>query len=660
MRALVYASLVASECNHPDDLVARLGQPTGASVAVLEAAKENVAMSFNGQRPRVLDLFAGGGTIPLEALRLGADSYAVDSNQLAAFINACNLQWATRQEPAALRTMLDQMGNKVLSIVADLTAVLFPLRGSSNIDSIELPITTYLWSYSTKCRNCGYRFSLSKRPWLSRKNGRRLCLHRSLASQSELISVRELLQTSRVSAGNWIGRSGKAKCPRCGWRSEKLSLDDCRDELLALVGSRRGKGKQFAAAHCSALPTDDRIAAIEAELLKEIGEPLPISQLPHWSGIVNPAVYGMRTHADALNPRQRVVLLALLCALKRVFRELTSKHGEDFATGVVSLLSGLVDQCVDWNCRLSMWISQNEQVGRAFCGPGISMLWDYAETDPVSEGPSNLRAKLERIIEGAVTIAGIGDSATVVNGYAQELPFKDNYFDAIVTDPPYYDNIYYTVLADFFFAWKRLLLRTAKPGFFSPQTTDTSRELVASRSRDGDEAHEQYCTQLAAAFCEAARTLKPEGVFSLVYSHASLPGWQALIDAFCRSPLVVTSVQPLSIERRQRPRAMTSQAVNTCLVFVARKRPADCKLQAHSDLLAELDRAIDDRAFRHSLNQAGWSEHDIALALFGQGVGVLCNAKAISASEQIELLGRAEELVQRSYHSFKLARRHSL
>ena len=138
-------------------------------------------------------------------------------------------------------------------------------------------------------------------------------------------------------------------------------------------------------------------------------------------------------------------------------------------------------KCIDWNSRLSMWISQNEQVGRGFCGPGVAMLWDYAETDPTGDGPANLWKKLDRILKGSAAIATMDAPCSVQHAFAQALPFPDGHFDAIVTDPPYYDNVFYSALADFFYAWKKPLLAAIEPTLFGNEATDSTHELVASK-----------------------------------------------------------------------------------------------------------------------------------------------------------------------------------
>jgi putative DNA methylase len=430
---------------------------------------------------------------------------------------------------------------------------------------------------------------------------------------------------------------------------------------VAIVGRAASTGKVFQPATPHDVPSAAILDSLEAELLAALGATLPASVIPVWSGIANPALYGIRSHSDFLNRRQRVVLLCLIKLLRDEFERLRSSEGELTAKAVIGMLSGLIDQLVDWNSRLSMWIPQNEQVGRGFCGPGVAMLWDYAETDPVSGGPSNLWDKLKRIVAGARLVSRLSTTCSVDHGYAQRLPYPDEYFDAIVTDPPYYDNIYYSVLADFFFAWKRLLLVQLDPDLFRRAHTDASKELVASSFRSGDpeKAHEDYCKEFSAALREAERVLKKSGVFALLYSHSSLKGWEALVRGYRPRGLVITSVQPLSIERKQRPRAMSSEAVNTCVVFVSHKtqrpKPRGCVREICDQVRVATER------FAVELSQAGWSAGDIGMASFAQGVGLLANYSAVDGcADDLEALRLLERAVQERVPAFKVRSRTSL
>ncbi|SVC55286.1 uncharacterized protein METZ01_LOCUS308140, partial [marine metagenome] len=362
-------------------------------------------------------------------------------------------------------------------------------------------------------------------------------------------------------------------CPKCKSITKNIKIDQCEDYLIALVHSSRGIGKIFSHPVKNSFPSKSMLTRMENKLAKELNIHIPRTFIPEWSGIMNPALYGINTHSEFLTPRQRVVLLILIKNLLLEFDRLKKQYDLNTAKYTIGVLSSLIDQTIDWNCRLSMWIPQNEQVGRAFCGPGVSMIWDYAETDPVLTGPSNLWSKLNRIIAGVKSINNLNGKCSVDHAVSQNLPFKNNFFDAIITDPPYYDNLYYCALADFFYSWKRIVLSKIDPILFKNETTTWKHELVSSKKRNGssEKAHEIYSEQLALSINESSRVLKKDGVFSFIYSHKAINAWESFVNSFYHSPFIITSVQPLSIERKQRPRAMKSEAVNTCLAFISRK-----------------------------------------------------------------------------------------
>lgn len=648
MRSLVFACLCKDRSSEAHSVMNSLSTVSASSPMVISAAR--AYLSNYHSRPRVLDMFGGGGTIAYEAASLGADVFSIDSNELAVFNQKAILEYPQRVAPSHFLYHVEQSGKRILKKLTALTEDLFPHRKTT---------FAYFWTYSTKCQECGYQFFLSKRPWLSRKNGRRIALTFSNRHDSQQASISEV-SPKYLHHPAWTGRNGTIECPRCK-RTAKRRIQDCRDELVAVAQQAPSKGKHFISAYDDAMPSRELLLARESAMLSELKMSLPSSSVPEWSGIVNPSLYGIRTHSDFLNLRQRTVLLCLIHCLDHEFDFLAKSVSVDLARAVVSLLTGLVDQLVDWNCRLSMWIPQNEQVGRAFCGPGIAMLWDYAETDPVSDGPSNLWSKLNRIISGSRAIAGLETPCAVRQAFAQELPFEDKNFEAIVTDPPYYDNVYYNALADFFFAWKRPLIAKISPDLSKNAQTNSSRELVASKFRSGHpvKAHLDYCRELGLAIKEAERVLKDDGVFALLYSHSSLQGWDALVKAYRPTGLRITSVQPLSIERKQRPRAMTSEAVNTCVAFVSHKSIQKKDSEDIETLCKQLSSAV--TVLRDSLIKAGWREHDVAIACYSQGVALLSNVSSVFGVEtDLDALRRFALVVQESFPTFRVTGRKSL
>jgi putative DNA methylase len=647
MRSLVYASLCRKDIEDAAEFLPSLNCDYVPPPLLLTAARKYVARDS----PTVLDMFGGGGTIAFEASILGANTFTVDSNELSVFIQKALLVNSRQCKGRQLPSIVADSGLRVLEQLAKESDTLFPLRGQT---------FGYLWTYSIACQSCGYRFMLAKRPWISKKRGNNLAFVVKETAEGDKLAI-ETVPDDYVFSTRWIGKNGKAACPKCRQVHIGISIKTCRDELVACINNGERSGKTFSLPPQDAMPSATAIAEIESQILDRLGVILPSSIVPRWSGIVNPSLYGVETHSDFLNSRQRAVLLLLIACLRDEYDRLLNQQSPETAKAVICLLSGLVDQLVDWNCRLSMWISQNEQVGRAFSGPGVAMLWDYAETDAVLDGPANLWKKLDRIVAGTKPLEQLRGAVDVRKAYAQELPFESNSFDAIVTDPPYYDNIYYNVLADFFFSWKRLLLELVEPSLFQQETTDSTKELVASSIRSGDSktAHTDYCREFAKAIREAERVLKPDGIFCLVYSHSSLGGWEAILQAYRPTNLRVTSVQPLSIERKARPRAMTSEAVNTCVALVSHPGnmpKAETSLEAFTSELRKLARELVD-----GLTAADWHEGDMGVAAFSQGVGMACNVSNVAeCKDNSDLLRKIADVVREFIPAFKLVERRSL
>jgi putative DNA methylase len=660
MRALVFASLCKETGAKAKDLMRDIALALDIEDQSINEARSLIRHSYESP-PKVLDMFGGGGTIPYEAALLGAKAYSLDYNPLSVFIQKSNLEFSQLAlnylEHAHLLQLIEEAGKSVIEILTKRTEDLYPLR---NKDHQKGNTFAYFWSYKKKCNGCGFEFYLSKRPWLSRKGGRKTLFKFISSDNHEYVAISEASDNASPHT-HWVGRNGTAECPKCGQSFKNPSIKECSDELMALGLLKKSRGKEFYSPVNEAVPSDTYLSQRETDLIKLLDVSIPETQLPRWSGIVNPALYGVETHSDFLNKRQRVVLLELIASLRKEYESLLQKYHINVCNYILSVLSGLIDQMVDWNCRLSMWISQNEQVGRAFCGPGVSMLWDYVETDPVLKGPANLWDKLDRILSGTRNFVPFEEKPNILNGSSQKMSYDSGFFDAIVTDPPYYDNLYYNVLADFFYAWKRVLLRKILPDLFEEEKSGEEQELVASKIRRGDseEAHRWYCEQLTMTLREACRALKPNGVLSFVYGHSSLKGWEAIVRAFRDSGFRIDAVEPLSIERKQRPRAMTSEAVNTCIVLVARKESG---LKKSIQLQTVIDSVQHEVAtFGAQLRGCGWSTEDIGMAIFARGVALLANAlKVESVSSDIEALAKIGLCIGKAFPEFKMQNRSSI
>lgn len=521
---------------------------------------------------RVLDPFGGGATIPLEAARQGAEVTTVDNNELAIFLQRALLEYSQLGDIA---NAVERYGKALLDDLGRETESFYPARHG---DGTHRTIA-YLWSTELGCPQCRASLSLLRRPWLSRRGSRRTFVHRAWDPSQKRYSI-EIRQNGepQKDASAWQKRF--VTCPGCSHKVHRKELsalapEHFTDVLIARCtsdGRYSGTPKRYH--HPEEVPFWPGDHLLQKELqadLDKIGASLPEAELPRWSGVTNPALYGLARHVDLLSLRQQATLVRLARLIHEHFPRWEANEGHQRALGIAAFLSALIDQLVDWNSRLATWLAPNEQVGRALSGPGIAMVWDYVEIDPLQEAPANLYDKLERITTGLREIPTFRFPPRVVRGDARNLPFEDRHFDLVITDPPYFDNLFYSVLADCIYVWKRLALQPFFPDDFLAPSTDRSRELTMNRHLHGDRAAASNYFQegMEVALTEIRRVLKPRGIVAMVFAHATVEGWAAMVAAFRGAGLNLKVAWPMYVERKHRPRGVASRAINTSFVLVA-------------------------------------------------------------------------------------------
>jgi putative DNA methylase len=620
MRAAVFASLfpVTSEDAAIDisRLTEQLIKSINPSPLIVLHAKELLLESY-GRPPRILDIFGGGGTIALEAARLGCEAASLELNPLAYFIQLTILKYS--QTSSNLSELVQKYGLYLLHKIEVETDNLYRRdRGDQKERNIA-----FIWSRSIKCSNpnCRKTISLSKMGWISRKKGRTVFLEQYPDLKKGGFTRKLLFNPIKPLIKEWNTVSG-ITCPFCHYHYTKREFQslctNLQDELLCVCRTN-GKCKTYI------LPEDiDDFFPAENEIqneikteLRHIGLPLPETELPLWSGVVNPPLYGIHKHVELFNPRQLLVLLKIIRGLRELYEELCSSISTDVALAVTSVLSSFVDHLVDWNCRLSTWIEENEQVGRALSGPGIPMFWNYVEIDPFSNGPANLYDKLNRIVNAVKTIPKFHVPIDVQMGSATELPFEGE-FDAVITDPPYGDNLFYSVLSECIYIWKRMVFKDILPEIFGPEKISAEKEIVAAHYNRNSfkEAMNFYEENLTKALTNAVSLLTPDGVLSLFFSHSTLAAWETIIRVFRKANLMISASWPIIIERKARPRGMRSKATNASFIIVGRRRkgvlhPVDSKL-LYNIMEQETIKLAD------YLIKIGWNKDDIALSCFGK------------------------------------------
>jgi putative DNA methylase len=566
-----------------------------AEPVFLEAARSLVKAAHGQEPPLVVDPFAGGGSIPLEALRLGCEAFASDLNPVACLILKVLLEDIPRHGPA-LADELRRVGAQIKAAAEKELAEFYP----ADPDGAR-PIA-YLWARTVRCESsgCGAEIPLMRSFWLSKKAKRRRALRYRIERPKGrppgvVFEVFEPRTDSEVPRST-VSRA-KAACPVCGI---VLSPERVRFQLSAQRGGadvtfdehgRRTGGARLLAVvtlqdeergRRYRLPTEaDYMAvwrarrALERRTREAVSSglsPVPSEPTPAGGGsgagrAFSVQKYGMFQWGDLFTARQKLALVML---------------GQKLAAGaeVRSAMALAVSRVAE---RLSSLARRDnsakmETIAGTFARQALPVVWDFAEQNPFEEVGGNW--------EGAVDwIARVGEewrlssSGQVGLSDACATPLPVAGASVWFTDPPYYDAVPYADLSDFFFVWLKRSLPDLPllRDLFDPTNplTPKSREAVQDETRrvDGQSKDRTFFENtMAQAFAEGRRVLSDDGVGCVVFAHKTTEGWEALLSGMIRGGWVITASWPITTEMGTRLRARDSAALSASVHLVCRPR----------------------------------------------------------------------------------------
>jgi adenine-specific DNA methylase len=264
----------------------------------------------------------------------------------------------------------------------------------------------------------------------------------------------------------------------------------------------------------------------------------------------------------------------------------------------------MVDKVADYNSSFTSWAYGGEFQRGTFPRQAIAMVWDYVETDPFHHGGGIWDAHT-RWIELAIRhcSASATAPAEVVRGNAQQLPFRDQHFDAVIVDPPYYDAFQYGDLSDFFYVWLKRSIGPLYPELFSTPLTPKRQEIIESRAdKQSPEfiSHAQFEDRLQTALREMARVTKRNGVVAIVFAHTDVQAWERLLRGLQAASLVVSTSWPMESERTARPTAQISATLDSSVLLVCRPREGGATA-FYDDVVHDLEQRIAERldTFEH-------------------------------------------------------------
>ena len=640
-RAAVLGALLPEACGVDEKFIANLcqwevhdGDPGGHYL--LEQARALIRQRFGDRPPRVLDSFAGGGSIPLEALRLGAEAYAVEYNPVAYLILKATIEYPQRYGQK-LVSEVKRWGEWVLEQARRELKAFYPAVGA------ETPIA-YLWSRTLRCPNppCGAEIPLFRQFWLARKANKRVALKpipNPSAKRVDFIIVEGNAIDVDPSKGT-VSR-GHAVCLVCHTSAKdkyvkaEAQAGRMGHRLVAVVTTRgKGQGRHYR------LATEEDTKAFrkaEQALQALTQTPSPwafgLSWVPEEpiasqdTRSIWVTIYGHHTWGSLFNHRQLLALVTFGKWVREAYRQILRETDDpEFAKAVATYLALAIGNMENYSCLLSGWDNRGETMWNTFSGHNLHMQWSYGEANPVSDATGSWRSSLERIIAVIQRESRVSLSASLHLRSAAALPFPDKHFDAVVMDPPYADNVPYADLSDFFYVWLRRTVGDLYPEAFRWTLVPKDEEAVVNPARFGGgkrgeqiaQAHYQRLMQKS--FEEIHRVLKPDGMAVVMFTHRSTEAWERLIQSLLDAGLYPTASFPVHTEMEASTHQRGKGAIQSTILMACRRRPENAPVGWYAQVRAELERIIPERLAEFW--RAGIRGADFFVSAIGPAVGV--------------------------------------
>lgn len=660
-----------------------------ADQTFVEVSRGLVKAVHPGETPLVVDPFAGGGSIPLEALRLGCEAFASDLNPVACLILKVMLEIIPRRGPALIEE-LRRAGEEVKAAADKELAGFYPA------DPDGAKPVAYLWARTVRCEspNCGAEIPLVRSFWLCNKRDRKWALRYTVHdSGSRLRGIKfevfKPVSDHEVPAGTI--RQARASCPYC---STVLPLERIRAQLRGQNGgaevifdergNRIGGARLLAVAlvkadrfgrHYRLASATDYKAVYESKqtLAKFVGSKLPnglnevpdesfhdIRPSPNARGLSAVTRYGISRFSQLYFVRQLLSLLTICETIRRRSRADYSNN-ENEVNGVETLLALTLSRVADYCSAQSRWDSTQERNVNSFGRQALPMVWDFAELVPLQDSVGSWNSMLGGILRVIARVTQINAVAGVQCADASEHPLPDECTNIWFTDPPYYDSVPYADLSDFFYVWlKRILPKEPLlQNRFEPESplTPKLRECVWNRAYkvDGKEKDPKFFeNSMASAFAEGRRLVRSDGVGCVVFAHKTTEGWEALLSGLIQAGWVVAASWPIATEQPQRLIARDSAALATSVHLICRPRGEDAPVGDWSIVLRDLPRRVAD--WMERLQSEGIRGADLVFACIGPALEIYSRySKVVDAVEREIPLGgnpEATEPYKRGYLAY--------
>ena len=673
-RAVLFAQLVDDPASRPDEFPTVESQDkerarlhalmekliiweNSNDEKLLEQAREEIRKSNDGKLPAVVDPFAGGGSIPLEAQRLGLESHASDLNPLAVLINKALIEippkfagWSpvfpgvADEQSSWLRTEglaadVQHYGQWLRDEAEKRIGHLYPKVTAPG--GTEHTVIAWKWARTVISPNPANPIEtpLVNSWWLSKKKGKEAWVKATVVDGQVQYEVQHNADGPKGDADGTINRRGAVsiadgtpidfKYIRAESRAGRMGA-----HLIAIVADG-GKGRVYVS------PNEKHTSVAQVPRPDE----LPVSELPEKALSFRVQVYGFKQWVDLFTNRQLVALSTLSDLVSEVRGKVLEDalavdipagerledcgvDAEAYADAVATYLGLAVSRATDRSSNLCSWDSSRDSVRNVFGRQAIPMVWDYAEANLFSNSSGNFLGQVEWISKV------LGNTPAKSAGEAVQISATSRDYAGLVvsTDPPYYDNIGYSDLSDFFYVWLRKSLRTIHPSVVGTMLTPKADELVANPYRhDGKQGAEKFFIEGFNSVFHRIREddANPDVPMTVYYAYkqqdsgkdgTSSTGWHTLLDGLIQSGWEITATWPMRSELKNRMLSQGTNALASSILLACRPRPADARAVARRAFVAALKSELPE-ALR-TLMQGAIAPVDLAQAAIGPGISV--------------------------------------
>ena len=622
---------------------------------VLAEARAEIAASCGDDPPAVLDPFAGGGSIPLEAQRLGLEAYASDLNPVAVLINKALIEIPPRyaglppthpdQDGAAglgswpgskgLAEDVRYYGTWMRERAEERIGHLYPTVSlPDEYGGEEAAVIAWIWARTVRCSNpaCGFTIPLVNSFALSRRKNRQAWLEPEADRDVRTIRFR-VNRGPGCPQGGTVGRGG-AVCLACGSAvplkevRAAAKAGDMGSQLVCIVaeGNRRRVYLPSDDSHMEAAQIDPHPGA-------------PSSSLPKKALGFRVQQYGLTQWADLFTARQ----LNAMCTFADLVAEareqvLADGADEPYADAITHYLSLAIGRLANRSSNLSFWNPNGDKIEQVFARNALPMIWVYAEGNPFSDSSGNFLGQL-----GYLT-AALEHVPAGRQGHAEQLDARSSHkigrTAMVCTDPPYYDNVPYADLSDFFYVWLRRCLKYTYPDLSSTLLVPKAQELIAEPARHSDwnaaaAFFEEGLRQAFGAIVDVQDEAYPFTVF-YAFKQAEdtgdgtgrvSTGWETMLEGLLDSGVIITGTWPVRTERPGGLRVVGRAALASSIVLVCRRRPQDAPLTTRRDLLSSLHAELPE-ALR-LMQQGNVAPVDLAQASIGPGMAIFSRYRRV-------------------------------